>query len=272
MATTISFEGLAKDKGKNIRFRTTPIPVPSSQKGLKFSQTEIIGEANVKRQENCLVEIIGIGVIGHRVARGLAYKGYPLVLVDDDKIEPHNLLPQQFSKRDVGEYKVMGIGKALLDDLGIANQIVAIPKTFQETVALKYNIGAQIVACQTHNWGSRIEVAYHFYCKTPVVFSGVSALANAAWVFVQEPGGACLRCAFPKVEISNAAPCGGMCGDIADVVVGVVSYAVDTLAIDHPDRKRSWNFYLIDLTGYVPDMQKQITVKRKPNCELCREF
>jgi len=246
--------------------------IPEGQKPLKFSMQEIIGEKNVRRIENTPVETIGVGVIGHRVATSLLDKGYPQVVVDPDTIEAHNLTVQRFPKHELGEFKVRAIGKAMHGRLAIQSQLITIPMTFQETVSRKLPINPAIVTCQTHDWGSRMEVGYHFYPTTPVVFSGIAATANAGWVFVQEPGKACLRCSFPEVEVSGVAPCGGMCGDIADVIAGIVSYAVDTLAIDHPDRKRSWNLYLIELTGYAPRMHQQVLIERNPRCELCHSF
>jgi len=255
-----------------MRFRPTPIPLKAGQKPLRFSFQEIVGHESIRRVDNTPVEVIGCGVIGRRLALSLAQKGYPLALVDHDNIESHNLLAQGYSKQYLGLPKVMAIGHDLYESLPVGNQIIAIPKSFRETVTAKLPIDPKIVTCQTHDFASRMEVAYHFYLQAPVVFSGTSATANMGWVFVQQPGQACLRCAFPAVKISGQAPCGGMSGDIAEVVAGIASYAVDTLAFDHPDRRRTWNLFKIDLTGLAPQMHIRDRIQRNPDCELCGEF
>ena len=114
---------------------------------------------------------------------------------------------------------------------------------------------------------ARLEAAFFFHSKVPVVFAGISEDANYGYVFVQEPGKACLKCVFPNMEPDpSGGGCQGHMGDMGYVLTGYVSFALDTLFVDHPLRKRNWNLVKLYLNG-LPNLK--VRVKKREGCEFC---
>lgn len=61
------------------------------------------------------IHIIGCGSVGSTVAENLARFGIEnMVLYDFDRVEPHNLANQMFSKEDVGTLKTEAVAKMIL--------------------------------------------------------------------------------------------------------------------------------------------------------------
>src|SRR3989338_5312592 len=69
---------------------------------------EKIGKEKQKLIESSKITIIGIGAIGTNTAESLVRCGVKeLILIDNDKIEEHNLQRQVlFTKEDIGSFKV----------------------------------------------------------------------------------------------------------------------------------------------------------------------
>ncbi len=67
--------------------------------------------------QNKRIMVIGVGGTGSFVAEGLcrllATKDTDIILVDHDRVEPHNLIRQQFFKGDVGKFKSQALAERL---------------------------------------------------------------------------------------------------------------------------------------------------------------
>jgi hypothetical protein len=102
-----------------------------------------------------------------------------------------------------------------------------------------------------------------------VISAGLGENTTFAWIFVQIPGEACLRCAFPDVDPAAPAACSGAAVEAALLATAQVCYAADTLMIQHETRFREndWNFRRIFLPGDVADELKRI--ERRKDCDLC---
>ena len=73
-------------------------------------------------QEEPIVVIVGVGGTGAFVAEGvcrlLGRRKAHLLLVDHDRVEPHNLRRQAFYERDVGQFKAQVVAERLMRNFG----------------------------------------------------------------------------------------------------------------------------------------------------------
>jgi hypothetical protein len=97
----------------------------------------------------------------------------------------------------------------------------------------------------------------------------VDLFAECGYVFIQEPGKACFQCCFPKTaDKPGKIPCQAPASiDVLNVVAGVTLFATNTIL---QDRQRSWNYRLIHLAGFAPDITE--AVERNLNCPLCGKY
>ena len=66
--------------------------------------------------EDCRLIVVGCGGTGSFVAEGLCRlfkSNHPLLLIDHDRVEPHNLRRQNFFDRDVGKFKAQALAERL---------------------------------------------------------------------------------------------------------------------------------------------------------------
>ena len=72
--------------------------------------------------EDCKILVVGCGGTGGFVAEGLcrllADTDVPLVLIDHDRVEPHNLLRQHFFESDLGKFKSQALAERLARQYG----------------------------------------------------------------------------------------------------------------------------------------------------------
>lgn len=222
-----------------------------------------VGLQGLERIRQRTVAVIGVGALGRRIAVSLGQKGYSLVLVDPDMVEPVNL-HQGFRPDDVGENKALAAARAIADSTPFPINIAAIPSPFKEAVSELEGLECDIVVAVTHDYGSRFEVCRRFYERVPVIGAGIGGNLLFSWVFIQEPGKACLKCALPVEEEGPASCPAGMLGDIAEATAALVTFAVDSLVL--PERPRFWNYRVLSLCG---DYEVIRTVKRRVGCPLC---
>jgi len=72
------------------------------------------GIISIETANNIPVFVLGAGAIGSNVVRQLTQSGFHnITVVDDDRVEPHNVLPQSFALTDISKTKVA----ALHDDI-----------------------------------------------------------------------------------------------------------------------------------------------------------
>lgn len=200
------------------------------------------------------VSIVGVGALGYQIARMAVWKGYNLKLVDGGRVKLANL-PQGFKESDVGLNKAIAAAKVLAEETPFPVKIWAIPATFEEAIREGTNLSCNVAVAVTDNYQSRLAVASHFYKDVPVVAAGISRDLSFGWVFVQEPG----EGGRDKVSLAHALgePTGqegrencGMVNDIAYLVAGLVSYAIDSLIISER-RPRRWNWRIISFGGEI---------------------
>jgi molybdopterin/thiamine biosynthesis adenylyltransferase len=130
------------------------------------------------------------------------------------------------------------------------------------------NMSGSLVICGVDNGETRIAVSnYYRKLAVPVIFIAVDLFAECGYVFVQEslPNSACFGCAFPNTLQGRKAPCFVPSSkDILKVTAGLALYAADSLLME---RNRNWNYRLIHLAGYAPDVS--LSIEKNSNCPLC---
>ncbi|MEN3011040.1 MAG: ThiF family adenylyltransferase [Candidatus Bipolaricaulaceae bacterium] len=226
------------------------------------------GQENFRRRRNTTVLLVGIGAIGSKVGAALAKGGYDLVAVDYDAVEPPNLPFQEYEAADVGRPKAEAFAERAAALSPFPIKVTPIPLSFSEAVEVGAIPECQLVVAVPDNDLARLEVASYFLEKSPVVVAGISEDGHHGYVFVQEVGQACLKCAFPTIRprMGVSRGCGAYTAEMAHILTGYVLFAVDSLVVDHPLRRRSWNLCKVYLNS-SPDVRTRI--QKRENCELC---
>ncbi len=213
--------------------------------------------------------LIGAGGIGGEIGEGLCRKGMGrLRMFDHDVVEHTNLNRQHFFYSDIGRNKAQCLARNLAPHCHAGTILESHPLSFQDALAIKTDLFANLVVCGVDNRETRVAVSKHYqHLHVPVVFIAVDFLAECGHVFVQEctPNAACFGCAFPHSLSPKKAPCFVPSSkDILKVVAGLCLFAIDSLLMS---RHRNWNFRRVHLAGYAPDVLTR--VERNPNCPLC---
>lgn len=214
--------------------------------------------------------VIGCGGLGSNIAYGLVRKGIgKLMLMDRDVVDPTNLTRTHFFERDVFKNKAERLARNLAEHSTCGTRFEAYPLHFQDALAngVAFPVNAAFVLVD--NRRARNEASAYFGARNiPVIFSSVDLAAEHGYVFVQEPGKTCFRCAFPKAIGELKLPCRApACLDILQVVAGIAGYAFDSLIMD---RRRSWNFRNVHLAGFAPGGEELLPCN--PQCELCSSY
>jgi len=214
------------------------------------------------------VVCIGAGGIVSQIAPTLARKGVgELVLVDDDLVEITNLNRQRFYERDVGCNKAIALAQNLQRECIVETIIHAHPFRLEEAVARSLDLSCKVAICGVDNNPARVFASrYYHHLGVPVIFTAVSINGDHGYVYVQEPGGACLGCLFPDMVNDDRYPCPGTpaIADILQAVGALAVYAVDTLLMP---RLRTWNYRRIGLSSAAHDGAAMIPVR--PGCPIC---
>lgn len=242
---------------------------PIDERAAAERVARVIGEENFQRRRRSHILIVGGGHIGSKVGVALARQGYNFTVVDADIVRPENLILQEFEPQDAlnETNKVIALARraALLSPFSIVAR--GVPMWFHQAVRAGLIPNCDAVIAAPDSDLARLEVASYFYGKVPIIFAGISKDSNYAYIFVQEPGKACLRCAFPNMEPTPAVGgCQGHMAEMGYIVTGYALFALDSLVMDHPLRKRSWNLCKIYLDR-LPDLR--VKVEKRPGCELC---
>jgi len=227
----------------------------------------ILPDFNQQALEQAKVILIGAGGIGSELAEGLVRKGVgELVIYDHDTIELSNLNRQHFFKQDIGKNKGVCLAENIARHATCGTILHGYGYSFQDAVALKHDLNADVVVCGVDNNAARVEVSkYYRTLGIPVIFIAVDYVAENGYVFVQEPNGPCFGCAYKNCLEARKAPCRTPAvKDILKVVAGIGLYAIDSLLMS---RKRNWNYRNVHLAGFAPSNELFIDINEK--CPLC---
>jgi molybdopterin/thiamine biosynthesis adenylyltransferase len=212
---------------------------------------------------------IGAGGFGGNIGQGQCRKGIGrLRFFDHDVVEHTNLNRQHFFPPDIGKNKACCLARNLAPHCHAGTILEGWPMSFEDAVAVGADLSADFVVCGVDNAASRVAVSqYYRPLGTPVIYVNVNLQAECGHVFVQEstPTAACFGCAFPNSLAPRKAPCFAPASvDILMVIAGFALYAIDTVLMD---RKRNWNYRLIHLAGFAPDVM--LNIERNSECPLC---
>ncbi|MFQ5693528.1 MAG: ThiF family adenylyltransferase [Nitrospinota bacterium] len=217
------------------------------------------------------VVLVGAGGLGGEIGEGLARKGVgELTILDGDRVTLSNLNRQHFYARDLYQNKAKRLAANLKREALCGSRIAGHPLPFEEALETGIDLACDVAVIGVDSNPCRAAAARHFYAKgVPAVFTAVSMTANNGYVFVQEPGGACIGCLFPDALNDEKTPCPGVPAvkDILKVMAGVVLYAVDSLVMERP---RAWNYRDLFLDGSAPD--RIMNIPRGAGCPLCRDL
>ncbi|MDD5697836.1 MAG: ThiF family adenylyltransferase [Victivallaceae bacterium] len=219
--------------------------------------------------EKAHIILIGGGGIGSELAEGLVRKGVGrLTVYDHDVVEMSNLNRQHFFKKDIGKNKAVQLVRNISKHATCGTVLNGYACNFQDAVVLEHDLNADIVICGVDNNAARVAVSEYYRKRNiPVIFIAVDYMAENGYVFVQEFGGLCFGCAFPRCLEKRKAPCfTPAVKDILKVVAGIALYAVDTLIME---RRRNWNYRNIHLAGFAPS--QELTITKNPKCPLCNK-
>ena len=224
-----------------------------------------------KKYGTSTVLAVGSGGLNGESAEGFVRKGIgKLLLFDGDTVEPSNLNRQFFSAADIGKNKALCLAKNLRQHGYLGTEMTGYPFYLQEWMENHDIPRSDLIVCGVDNDQTRLFAAkLAMELNIPAVFSAVSRDGNQGYVFVQEPGRACFGCAFPQTVTTTESPCPNTPAikDVLKLIAGVVLYAADTVLCD---RKRNWNYRMIHLAGFMPDMNTNI--KKRSNCLLCGDL
>ena len=215
------------------------------------------------------VLLIGAGGLGCEIAQGLLRKGVAqLKIFDGDTVSLTNLTRQFFYESDLGKNKAICLGKNLLNEATRKTEIIAHPFMFQKGVEEKIDMSCDVVVCAPDNDKTRASASRHFLNKVPVIFTGLDKEGTTGYVFIQEPGKACIACARPDVTESSVErnPCRQAAAiiDLGKIISGFTIFAIDSAVMN---RKRDWNFRQPFMAGYLQETLKK--VEKKKGCQIC---
>jgi molybdopterin/thiamine biosynthesis adenylyltransferase len=221
-----------------------------------------------RKLNNAKIFQSGAGGLGSEVGEGLVRKGVgKLSIADPDWVEITNLNRQHFFLEDLGKNKAIRLAKNLKDHCTYATELKAYPYTIEKLIETgkvpEFDIALFLVdSYSTRFRGSK----YLLEQEKPGVFVGVSEDTDTGYVFIQEPGGPCFSCVFPRTDSSDRIPCPNVPAvkDILKVVAGLALFSIDSLLMG---RDRNWNLRMILMSGFVDDIK--VFHKKRPGCELC---
>lgn len=220
-------------------------------------QIQLIGRDGQEKLQKSKVAIIGIGALGTVAAQLLARAGVPLVLIDRDIVEEHNLQRQTlFVKSDIGKPKVVA-AKEKLDQ--ISSHIVTKSISLDHKNIKTLNVDL-IIDC-TDNLKTRFII--NDFCKknkTPWIYG--SAIKTSGYVMPIIPDGPCFSC-FSKEASLDTCDTVGVLNAITSLIASMqVSFATKIL-LKVPIKTNLYHFNV-----WEPTM-KELRIKKNPNCKTC---
>jgi molybdopterin/thiamine biosynthesis adenylyltransferase len=112
------------------------------------------GTAAMKTLIQTPVALCGVGAVGSNLAVNLVRQGLSsIILIDCDRVEPHNLGTQVWTETEVGLFKAECLRNRLFDDLGL--EVEARPKRLDGRNVKKLLKGASLIVDSFDNSESR---------------------------------------------------------------------------------------------------------------------
>ena len=191
---------------------------------LRYSRQILLPDFDIQGQERLRrsrVLLVGLGGLGSAAALYLAAAGVGrLTLVDFDRVDLSNLQRQIIHRTaDIGRLKVESARDALLA-LNALVDIVAVPKTLDDTELLQQAQRADVVVDASDNLPTRLAInAACVRAGTPLVSGAAIRLEGQVLVWRPDGEGACYRCLYRDPD-ANAETC-AQTGVLAPVV-GVI--------------------------------------------------
>jgi len=185
-------------------------------------------------------------------------------------VEITNLNRQFFVKEDIEKPKALSLAKNLRLISTAGTILKAYPDIIEKYIKYHYNKEFDIALVLVDYNPTRYDVSdYLIKRKKPGIFAGISLDTDSGYVFIQEPGGPCFNCAFPRRDELAANPCPNSPAikDTLKIIAGFILFSIDSILMGLP---RYWNFRLFRLSGRDEDM-KSFQTKRK-GCEICKNY
>lgn len=245
-------------------FRTSRVQGTHSAEHDVFHRHRLLSGFDQDALSAARVAVIGAGSLGSEIALALVRKGIGAISIfDGDVVELSNLSRQHYTREDLYRSKATCLAKNLVPFAVGDTVIRGVPMPIQEAVESGVAGDFDIAVVGVDNFPARAFCCAHFR-GVPVIYTAISPEADSGHVFVQEPAKACYACFCGDQFERPTRKCSGASVDIAKVMAGIVSYAVDTLLMD---RARLWNYMRIDLTGRFKNIAE--TVGEDPACDYC---
>lgn len=145
-------------------------------------ETHYRGAATLQKLAALRITVCGGGAIGSNLVDNLTRQGFQqLCVIDDDRIEAHNVGTQTYAASDVGAFKVEVLQAEVFRSVGL--EIKAVRKRLNEANVAKLLKGAQLVVDSFDNHVSRATVTAH--CRAaqiPCLHVGLNAdYAESLW-------------------------------------------------------------------------------------------
>jgi molybdopterin-synthase adenylyltransferase len=140
------------------------------------------GEDLLRRLAELRIVVCGGGAVGSNVLENLARTGARnLAVIDDDRVEEHNLSTQIYAESDIGVFKVEAIRNRLFRAVGC--EVEPVRKRLDESNAKKLLQGAGLVIDGFDNSASRLAVQKAVrVLAVPCLHVGLAAdYAEAIW-------------------------------------------------------------------------------------------
>jgi len=120
------------------------------------------GEAVMAKMAAMQITVCGGGAVGSNLVENLSRQGFKaLTVIDDDRVEPHNIPTQVWSRREIGLYKAAALKNIVFNICGGAVQTVT--SRLEAGNIKKHLASARLVVDGFDNSDSRRLV--HDYCK-----------------------------------------------------------------------------------------------------------
>jgi len=241
-----------------------------SKKGMPSvtDRQERIKGYDQQKLKNSIILAIGAGGLGSEIGEGVVRKGIgKLILYDPDYIDITNLNRQKFYPKDIGKNKAICLSKNLKNESTCGTFLQAFPYAIEKHIEENKVPFFNVAVIGVDSYDTRLRVSeYLLKVNKPGIFLGVSEDTDRGYIFVQEHRGPCFSCIFPRHKDSGRKPCPSVPAvkDILKTVVGPALFAIDSILMN---LKRNWNFWLLSLSGYIPDIK--FTHEKRLNCELC---